>query len=457
MKKTVKKYSEIKFDKKTFYKMLFTIALPIIIQNFLSSSLNMVDNLMIGRLGEEAIAAVGQANQLFFLFNLISFGLNSGAGIFFSQFYGSGDYKMFKKYLGMTMVIGSAIALIFSFLALIIPEQIMGLYTDNPLVLKYAVDYLRIVGFSYLMNNISFTLIFALRATNQASIPMVSSIVGLGLNTVLNYALINGVWGFPRLEVKGAALATLVARAVEFGILFYIVFIKKNIIHGSLKELMSFKKPNITKYLVVAAPVILNETFWSLGIVVYNYAYAKLGVDAFAAIQIQNTITQLFYVFSFGISNAAAIITGILIGRGDDDLVKLYASRIIKLTILIGVFTSGLLYLAKEPILSFYSLAPATKSTASTLLTMICFIIPVRFLNVLFVVGLFRGGGDTRYSLLAETTSLWLVGVPLVAFSALVLKLPVEMVLLISFTEEVIKLIICLPRYKSRKWIKTVI
>ena len=333
----------------------------------------------------------------------------------------------------------------------------MGLYTENPLVLKQSVDYLRIVGFSYLMNNISFTLVFALRATNQASIPMVSSIIGLGLNTFLNYSLINGVWGFPRLEVRGAALATLIARTVEFGILFYIVFVKKNIIHGSLKELMSFKRPNITKYLVVAAPVILNETFWSLGIVVYNYAYAKLGVDAFAAIQIQNTITQLFYVFSFGISNAAAIITGILIGRREIELVKLYAGRIIKLTILIGALTSVLLYLAKEPILSFYSLELATKSSAGIMLTMICFIMPIRFLNVLFVVGLFRGGGDTRSSLLAETSSLWLVGVPLVAFAALYLKLPVETVLLISFTEEVIKLMICLPRYKSMKWIRTVI
>ena len=223
----MKNKTKLTFDRKTFYKMLMTIALPIIIQNFLSSSLNMVDNLMIGRLGEEAIAAVGQANQLFFLFNLISFGLNSGGGIFFSQFYGSGDYKMFKKYLGMTMVIGSVIALGFTFLALVVPEQIMGLYTDNPIVLRESVGYLRIVGFSYLMNNLSFTLVFALRATNQASIPMVSSIIGLGLNTVLNYGLINGVWGFPRMEVRGAALATLIARTVEFGLLFYIVFLKK--------------------------------------------------------------------------------------------------------------------------------------------------------------------------------------------------------------------------------------
>lgn len=449
--------TKISFNRKTFYKMLLTIALPIIIQNFLSSSLNMVDNLMIGRLGEEAIAAVGQANQLFFLFNLISFGLNSGGGIFFSQFYGHGDYKMFKKYLGMTMVLGSVIALGFTFLALVVPEQIMGLYTDNPIVLKESVGYLRIVGFSYLMNNLSFTLVFALRATNQASIPMISSIIGLGLNTVLNYALINGVWGFPRMEVRGAALATLVARTVEFGLLFYIVFMKKNIIHGSFRELFSFKRANMAKYLLVAAPVILNETFWSLGIVVYNYSYAKLGVDAFAAIQIQNTITQLFYVFSFGISNAAAIITGILIGRQEVDLLKVYAGKIIKMTLMIGVLTSVVLYLSKEPILSFYSLEKATKLSAGTLLTLITFIIPVRFLNILFVVGLFRGGGDTRYSLMAETSSLWFVGVPLVAFAALYLKLPVETVLLISFTEEVIKLLICLPRYKSMKWIKVVI
>lgn len=437
--------------------MLLTIAVPIIVQNFLSSSLNMVDNLMIGKLGEESIAAVGQANQLFFLFTLMSFGLNSGGAIFFSQFHGSREYKTLKKYMGITMVLGSIIALFFTFIAIVVPERVMALYSENPLVLSESVDYLRIVGFSYLISNLSFTMIFALRATTQAFVPMLSSIIGLGTNTFLNYCLINGYFGFPRMEVRGAALATLIARVIEFAILFYIVFIKKNILNASFKELFSFRKPNLSKYMLVAAPVILNETFWSLGIMVYNFSYAKLGVSSFAAIQIQNTITQLFYVFSFGICNAAAIITGNLIGKGDLDKLKIYARKIIKLTLIMGVLTSLLLVASKSTILSLYSLEDSTRVTTGKLLSLVTLIIPVRFVNVLFVVGLFRGGGDTRYSLFAETTSLWLVGVPMVAMAALYFRLPVELVLLTSFAEEVVKLLICLPRYRSHKWIKSVV
>jgi len=449
--------NKISLDNQKFYKVLFTIALPIIIQNFLSSSLNMVDNLMIGNLGEEAIAAVGQANQLFFLFTLMSFGLNSGGAIFFSQFHGSQDYKSLKKYLGMTMVIGGIIALFFSFIAIVIPERVMSLYSSDPIVLRESVNYLRIVGFSYMLSNLSFTMIFVLRSTTQAFVPMISSIIGLGTNTFLNYCLINGALGFPRLEVRGAAMATLIARIIEFGILFYIVFVKKNILNASIKELLSFRKPNIAKYLIVAAPVILNETFWSLGIIVYNYSYSKLGVSAFAAIQIQNTIAQLFYVFSFGICNAAAIITGNLIGKGDIHTLKIYARKIIRLTFFIGIGTSILIFVAKNPILSLYKLEEGTRATTSNLLSLITLVMPIRFLNVLFVVGLFRGGGDTKYSLFAETASLWFVGVPMVSIAALYFRLPVEYVLMCSFAEEIVKLMICYPRYRSHKWIKRIV
>ena len=387
----------------------------------------------------------------------MSFGLNSGGSIFFSQFHGSQDYKTFKKYMGITMLLGSIIALFFTFIAVVIPERVMGLYSENPIVLEESVNYLRIVGLSYLISNLSMTFIFSLRATSQAFVPMLSSIIGLGTNTFLNYCLINGAFGFPRLEVRGAAIATLIARVIEFSILFYIVFIKKNILNATFKEITSFRKPNFSKYLLVAAPVILNETFWSMGIMVYNFSYSKLGVSSFAAIQIQNTITQLFYVFSFGICNAAAIITGNLIGRGEIDTLKIYARKIIKLTFLIGVGTSLLLVLAKTPILSLYRLEASTSATTGKLLTLISFIVPVRFINVLFVVGLFRGGGDTRYSLFAETASLWLVGVPMVSLAALYFRLPVEYVLMTSFAEELVKLIICYPRYRSHKWIRSVV
>lgn len=441
-----------------FYRLLFTIAIPIIIQNFLSSSLNMVDNLMIGRLGEDAIAAVGQANQLFFLFNLMIFGLNSGGAIFFSQYHGNHDERSMTRFIGITLALGGIIALLFSVVAIFFPQVIMGLYTEDPLVLTQSTVYLRIVGFSYLISSFSFTMVFALRSTGQAFVPMLSSIIGLGSNTVLNFLLINGYLGFPRLEVRGAAIATLVARIIEFSILLYMVWGRKKLIRETpFQELLRFRKADVRRFLSVASPVIINETFWSLGIMTYNFAIAQIGVSAFAALQITNTIAHLFLVFAFGVCNAASIIIGNQIGKDRLDLVKEYTARIIRIILLLGGIMTLALLLFKGPILGLYKLEGSTHETTNYLLTMTAFIIPVRFMNILYIVGIFRGGGDTKYSLMAETLSLWGVGVPLVAVSALVLGMPVEVVFTLSLSEELVKLVICTPRYRSMKWIRKVI
>lgn len=444
-------------DGKKFYKILLTISIPIVIQNFLTSSVNMVDNLMIGRLGEESIAAVGVANQMFFLYSLICFGLNSGASIFYAQYYGSKDHKSLHRYMGMAMVLGIFASILFSVLAIIFPGSVIRVFTDDPVVIREGVNYLRVVGFSYVLNSLSFAMVFALRATNQAMVPMFSTIVALATNTVLNLVLINGLLGFPRLGVTGAAIGTLVARILEFGLLFFIVFVKENILKTTLTNLVSFTKADIRNFFRITAPVILNEAMWSVGIVMYNFSYAKIGVASFAAIQVANVISQLFYVFAFGVCNAAAIMVGNQIGEGRYDLVKDYSKKIVRITLVIGLSTSLMITMLKTPILGLYNLDAGTLYATRRLLTIVSLIVPLRFFNILFVVGFFRGGGDTKFSLFAEIISLWGIGVPVVALSAIVFRLPVETVYLLSVSEEIVKFLICFPRYKSRKWFRRVI
>jgi putative MATE family efflux protein len=444
-------------EKRTFYIGLLTIAIPVVIQNLLSSSLNMVDNLMIGRLGENSIAAVGLANQVFFIYSLIIFGLSSGASIFYAQHHGSKDYASLRRFLGMASAIALAAAMVFTAAAVIFPGALLRIFTTEPDVIADGTAYLRIVGLSYALNSLSFSLVFALRATNQAMVPMAASSVALATNTALNYILINGYMGFPALGVTGAAIATVIARVIEFFILIRAVYGRDNVLKAKLSELLSFTKEDISKFFRVASPVIINESMWAAGIVMYNFSYSRIGVDAFASVQITNVVSQLFYVFAFGVCNAASIMIGNRIGEERYDLVKDYSRRIMRLTLFLGITTSGLMLLLKGPILSLYRVTPGTLANTGILLTVVAAVIPVRIFNVLFVVGFFRGGGDTRFAMGAELISLWFVGVPAVAAAALIFRVPVTVAYSLSIAEDLVKFALCYPRYRSGNWFRRVI
>lgn len=246
---------------KEFLKEMLTIAIPIALQNLIASSLNMVDTLMISDLGRSSIAAVGLANQLFFFYILIVFGINTGSSIFISQYWGKKDTKNIKRILGLALSLSAIAGTIFTIVGFFYPETVMRFFIKEVEVVKLGSDYLRIVSLSYIITGIGFAYSIAARSIGKANMPMVVSAISFVTNTVFNYLLIFGKFGFPQLGVKGAAYGTLIARIVEVICIIYFIYRDIEPLAATLKELTDWTKSFVGRYLKTIYPVILNETF----------------------------------------------------------------------------------------------------------------------------------------------------------------------------------------------------
>ncbi len=445
--------------RKNFYKTMITIGAPIALQHLIGSSLNLVDTLMIGRLGEDAIAAVGIANRLFFLFILFIFGAYSGCGVFTAQYWGKKDKANIQRILGIMLWFGLGFSMLFTAMAFIIPKQILSLFSRDPLVLTLGVQYLRIVAISYIMTAISFAYSFSCRSVHRTTLPMVVSIIALSTNTVLNYILIYGKFGMPAMGVQGAAIATTIARTLEMILL--LVFIYKDKQHplvGPFRAYFDIHKDMVMNVVKTGTPVFVNEATWALGNVVYFIAFGFLGTEAVAVVQICFTVSDFFQALFMGISSACGVMIGNAVGNDEQEKAVLYSVEFIKLTIVFSMVIAGLLYLSRPIILMLYStLSLVTQNMLMTTLAVIAFYQIPKMFTFTMIVGILRGGGDTRFCMYLDLLSVWLIGVPLGFISVLVWHWPVHMVIGAVYFEEILKVFVTMPRFFSKKWIHNVI
>lgn len=436
-----------------YFNSLRRLALPIIIQQFILSGLNMVNVVLIGQKGDASVAAVGLANQIFFLLNLVHFGIISGAAMFTAQFWGKGDISNLRRVLGLCLALSTVASLIFLLLAQLMPAQILGLYSSDPAVIELGSQYLRIFSWTFVFFAITFSYALVLRSTGDVRTPTVVSVTALSLSTVLAYGLIFGKFGLPEMGLEGAALAALIARGVECALLLIVTYASRSPVAASLSELFNFSLPFLGKVLKPIAPVVLNEIFWALGITSYNVIYGHIGTDAFAAMSIVATIDQMALVIFQGIAHATAVMVGNRIGAGEEEAAHRYAGRSLGLGLIGGLLVGATLLLLRAPILSLYKVTPEVTSSAYRVLTIIALFLWMRFNNMAIVIGILRSGGDTRFSLVLDGIIIWVVGVPLSALGAFVFHLPVHWVYLLAMSEETAKWALGLYRYVSRKWI----
>lgn len=442
---------------KTFFKSAVKLALPIALQNFILSSLNLVDNIIIGGLGETAIASVGLANQYFFLLNLVAFGAVSGASIFVAQYWGKKDLKNIKRVLGICIITSITISLIFTLGAFLIPNTIIGIFSNDPKVISMGGNYLRIICFSYIVTCLSFTYSVTLRSMGQVRAPMLVSVIALGINTILNFSLVYGIGSFKGIGVYGSAIATLIARILEFSMMIFTVYKFKFPIAATFKELFDLSFDFIKSFFKVAVPVILNESVWALGVTVYSIIYAHMGTSVIAATNIVSTIDRLSMVIFFGFGNAAAIMIGNKIGQKKNEEAFLYAKRFIILCPIIGLLVGILIYIGAPAILFAYKVSPEVHGYSKSILHVLGIFLWVKVFNYTNVIGVLRSGGDTKFCLFLDMGGMWLVGVPLVALSGLYFHLPIGQVYIFVFMEEVSKFIVGLPRITSKKWINNLV
>ncbi len=310
---------QLEIGDRDFYRAMLSIAIPITIQQLISSLLNMLDVLMVGQLGDASIAALGLSNQVFFLLTLLLFGLTSGAAVFTTQYWGQRDIISIRRVLGICLTIGLISAGIFTVAAFFFPEWVLGFYTSDQEVIVIGARYLRVVSLTYLMLAVSASYQSILRSVQQVRIPLMVSVIALTLKTGLGYVLIFGMFGLPKLGVDGAAFSTLAARIVEMGLVLAFTYGYRTPAAARLRELFDYNLGFLTKVLRTTLPALLNEVVWSFGITTYNAIYAHIGTDAIAAINVNGTFENLAFVTYIGIGTACAIMVGNSIGAGDQE------------------------------------------------------------------------------------------------------------------------------------------
>lgn len=448
---------------KELYKKVFTIGIPVSIENMIYSLMNFIDVFMVGKenvvlgLGTAAVAGLGFANQIFMIFMVSLFGLNSGGGILAAQYYGKKDYKNLKKCLGITITVGLLFSFLFFLMGLFIPEKIIGIFTSDPKVLKLGANYFRIIALIYPLIGLGYSFNMQLRAIGKNQYSLYSTIIGLCINLVGNYLFINGNLGFPAMGVVGAAIATVIARIVSVFYLIYIIYKNKLPMAGNFQELFKLSWSFIAKALKISLPVFGHEIMWVTGVSMYVIIYGRIGTEATAAIQVVKSISNLVFTLVFGLSSGTAAIIGQEIGAGNEENAYKYGVELLKISLVIGTAVALFVYAICPVVLILMKVDSAIYPLAREIVLSEGILIIIKTTGTLFIVGVLRAGGDTLWTMFADLIPLWIFAIPLTYIAGLKFGLPVALVYLCSGSDELLKMPFCIQRLKSRKWINNLV
>ena len=462
---------KIMLNDKSFLKKTFAITFPVALQNILNSMLNLVDTLMIVELGDTTVAAVGLANRVFFVFSLLVFGICSGSGILASQYYGKREMVNIRRVLRMSILIGVGGSFLFLIPGIYFPEYVMRIFTSDENIIAIGATYLAVIAISYPLTAVTNAYVAILRSMNYVKLPVVITSIAIVVNVVLNYGLIFGKLGLPEMGVAGAALATVIARVVEFCSLLIIVRMHKagdngvgDFIHTKYDKIKEkgvnfLNRAFVMKYLYTASPVIANEFMWGLGVTMYSLVYGRMGVDAAAAITISGTVEQLAMVFFFGICHAAAVVLGNELGANNLERAEEHAKNYIVLQLGLSIIGAIITLLLRGQIISLFdaSVSEVVANNVNYLIIVFALFMPIRMLNALFIVAIFRSGGDTKAALFLDVTGVWFIGIPMAVLGGLVFHLPIYIVYAMILLEEVYKVILSFIRYRQKKWLKNIV
>ncbi len=441
---------------RSFWQAALPLALPIALQNLLMTSFRLVDTLMIGRLGDVSIAAVGLAGYASFLVELISFGMASGSAVFVAQYHGANNRDGILRTYGTMLLFMVPVGLLFTVGVGAFPEFVMNLFTDDTALIDEGVRYLRFACISYVSLTVNMAISTLLRCTEQVRVPMISSGVSAALNAVMNYVFIFGAFGFPAMGVAGAGLATAISSLLNPLLMLVISIAKKNIVVAPLKKIFAIRGFFKT-FWSRALPVLLNELFWSLAVVGINMVYGRMGTDNYAALTVERTLEGLVFVFFVGICNACNILVGKAVGAGRLEEGKSIAKRFLVFTPMLGVVLGLIIAALRVPLVGMFDLSDAAAATARTMLLIFAVDAMVRYVPYLEVVGIFRAGGETRFGLLSDVISQYVIVLPTVVLCGLVWKLPfITTYLLMLIVDDISKLAITIPYFKSMRWIKPI-
>ena len=438
---------------KAFYKTLIAVALPIVLQQLITTSVQLVDNVMVGKLGEQAIGSVSAVNQLYFVVILITFGALGGAGIFTAQYFGSKNYEKLKQTFRFKLLTGLFLATLSLIIFSLFGVELIGLFSKNEVTVNGGLKYLEIIKWSAFPWILSVAISNTFREIGITKPLLKISIVAIVTNAVLNYIFIFGHLGLPAMGIVGAAYATLIARFLEFILTFILLIVRGEVFQTKFFDLLKIDRKLLIAIILMALPLTLNEALWSSGQTVFVHAYSRRGDNALAAVTITGTISQLVFVTFGGIATAVAVMVGNTLGKNELEKAKDNAKKLIAFSVVFAMFTGVLLFILSFFIVDIYDVTNITKDIATFNIRVNAIFIPIYSFNVAIYFTL-RAGGDTKSTFMMDAMYMWIIPVPVALGLSYLTKLPVITMFLIVQTLDIPKMIFGLSRYKKERWVK---
>jgi len=448
--------SELSLNRKSFYKKVGVLVIPMALQNLINVGVNASDVIFLGKVGEDVLSGCSLAGQVFFVLSLFLFGVTSGACVLTAQYWGKKDTVSIEKLLGIVLGFSEIVGILFMVVSLAMPDQIMGLLTNDPAVIVQGSKFLRIVAFTYPIVAFNMSYLNMIKSVEKVIISTVVYAISLTVNIILNWILIFGEFGFPAMGIRGSATATLCARILE--LIIVLVYANKHCkeIRIIPKYILKMDKILLADFFRFSGPVIFNEVLWGLGYSVNAAIIGHLGSSAIAANSVAQVARQLSMVVVFGIATATAIMLGKAIGENKKELAQFYASESIKVALVGGVVGGLLIFIFTPFMISGLGFQGETAVYTKYFLHMMSYYVIGQALNSVWIVGIFRAGGDTIFGMVLDLTAMWMGSILFGALAAFVFKWSIPVVYFILLADELLKLPFSAIRYKQKKWLKNV-
>lgn len=443
-------------NNKNFYKMVFALVVPIALQNLINVGVTSADVIMLGKVSETVLSASSLGNQVQFIMSLIFFGLTSGAAVLTAQYWGKGDTKTIEKVLGIALRFSLTVAVVFTTITFIFPKQIMMIFSSEQDVILEGIKYLRIVCFSYIFSSITMIYLNIMRSVEKVVISTVVYFISLVVNIILNYIFIFGKFGFPALGIQGAALSTVIARAIELIITGIYAHKYNDVIKFRFKNFIKLDSVLFKDFIKFSIPVTINEMMWGLGTSANAAILGQLGSQVAAASSVVQVTRQLATVVTFGVATAASIVIGKAIGEDKIKEAKIYGKKFIKISLITGLMGSIIVLIVRPIAMNNLTLSPLAVSYLSSMMFVMSYFVLCQAYNTTMIVGIFRAGGDTKFGLFIDVTTMWCCSILLSALAAFVFKWSVPIVYIILMSDEIIKVPLCTIRFKTYKWLNNI-
>ena len=447
---------------KGFYRGVFALMAPIILQNLITQTVALTDTFMVGMLGEQYLAAVTIAVTPQFILMIFTFGVQSGLGILVAQYWGKGSISTINRALGVAVYITMIVTLGGAFLIHSFPRQLLSLITNDKTLVALGAPYARITCFAIALNSISLVYVSCHRSMENPRLGVIILSFSSAFSIFWNWVLIFGNLGFPALGIQGAAISTLCARILEVTIISIHAFCNSRF----RVKLGLLLKPGMTifrDFLKYSLPVLLNEAMWGFGAMMYPVIYGHMSgaQTILAANNIAGNLERIFAVTMFGCGSATAVIIGREIGAGRQDQVTSVAKSLMALGVFLGLCSGSLLIITRltimEPyVFPLFGLSPEAASSATIMLTILALVLPLRTIGFTMGIGVMRGGGDVKRLMIIDVGTLYVIALPLAAFTGLVLRTGITVVYLTILFEEIVKVTLLYFRVRSNKWINNV-